>query len=95
MAAHPNFDWKEVQFFPIQLSLQGIRCLFNPQTGEWTRADSAPEQDSPEILRLKEELNNLKVKNDILLDMITAKDLDMQEADKLVQELDEIIAKQG
>ena len=93
MAARPDFDWKEVQYFPIKLTLQGTTCLFNPETGEWTRADHMPEQDSPEILQIREELNNLKVKNDILLDMITAKDLDIQEAENLANELEEMVSQ--
>lgn len=92
MVSRSDFDWKLVSYFPIQLNLHGVAWMFNPETGEWQRGDQLSEEDSPEINQRREELYNLKVKNDILLDMITAKDLDMQEAEKIVGELEEMVS---
>mmetsp|Transcript_4718 Transcript_4718/g.7106 ORF Transcript_4718/g.7106 Transcript_4718/m.7106 type:complete len:97 (+) Transcript_4718:1314-1604(+) len=94
MVSRPDFKWEDIAFFPVELNLRGVRCHLNPETGEWFRVGHNAPTESPEIRQLQENLNTLKLKNDILLDMITAKELDRTEATKLKAELEELVSKE-
>ena len=86
MSAH-TFDCNRVGFFPIELNLKGQRVEFDFGSGEWkTQSDSQPQD-------IEKELEQLRVKNSILLDMITARELDLNEALKLQQELRDLLNK--
>lgn len=80
-------------FFPIEITLYGTRASFNPETGEWNTIGITNNEDSPELKRLQEDLNLLKIKSDIVLDMITARELDLNEATKLKSELEDLVSR--
>ncbi|CAG9322560.1 unnamed protein product [Blepharisma stoltei] len=93
MVSRPDFDWKNVPFFPIKLTLHGTSASFHPETGEWQTIEIQSSEDSPELKRIQEDLNTLKIKSDIVLDMITARELDLGEASKLKSELEDLVSK--
>lgn len=88
-----NVDWKNVPFFPVLINFQTFVADFDTDTGEWKKKELQDSADSPEVKRMLEDLENLKIKNDILLDMLTVKDLDLIEAQKLKKELEDLVSR--
>lgn len=88
MSAH-TFDWNLVGYFPIELNLKGQKVEYDFSSGEWKNLSSSNAQPQ----NTEKELEQLRVKNSILLDMITARELDLTEALKLQQELRDLLNK--
>ena len=88
-----NIDWNNIPFLPVSIRFEDFYAEFDVENGEWRKRDRKISEESPEFKRMQEELSNLKIKNDILLDMLTVKDLDLIEAQKLKKELEDMISR--
>jgi hypothetical protein len=80
--------------FDIELNLQGVRCVFDWDNASWLTSgarQSEPQQSEDEVTRLKQEVKNLELKNEILLDMLTVKELDLQKAKQLKKEIEDLV----
>ena len=93
MEAAENADWKNIPFLPIIVNFQTFVADFDAATGEWKKKDLRDYEESPELKRMQQDLEDLKIKNDILLDMLTVKDLDLIEAQKLKKELEDLVSR--
>jgi hypothetical protein len=93
MEAVEAINWDSIPFLPVSINFQNFVAHFDTETGEWKKQELQENEESPELKRMKEDLDNLKIKNDILLDMLTVKDLDLIEAQKLKKELEDIVSR--
>ena len=93
MEVAENIDWRDIPFLPILINFQTFIADFDTTTGEWRKKELQDSAESPELKRIQEDLENLKIKNDILLDMLTVKDLDLIEAQKLKKELEDLVSR--
>ncbi|OMJ87683.1 hypothetical protein SteCoe_10527 [Stentor coeruleus] len=93
MEAAEVTDWKNIPFLPISINFLTFVANFDSDVGEWIKVDLKEREDTPELKRLGEDLESLKTKNDILLDMLTVKDLDLIEAQKLKKELEDLVSR--
>jgi hypothetical protein len=93
MEAGEFTDWKNIPFLPIFINFQTFIADFDPNSGEWRKKELQENEESPEIKRIIEEIDGLRLKNDILLDMLTVKDLDLNEAQKLKKELEDLVSR--
>lgn len=93
MEAGDFTDWSKIPFLPVNIKFPTFYADFDPATGEWKKQGIAESQESAEVRQIREEIENLRIKNDILLDMLTVKDLDLIEAQKLKKELEDLVAR--
>ena len=93
MEAGDFTDWSKIPFLPINIKFQSFYADFDTLTGEWKKQGIVESHESPEVRQINEEIENLRTKNDILLDMLTVKDLDLIEAQKLKKELEDLVAR--
>lgn len=93
MEAAEVVDWKNIPFLPVTINFQTFLADFDCNSGEWRKKELQDNEESPELKRILEDLENLRLKNDILLDMLTVKDLDLIEAQKLKKELEDLVSR--
>ena len=80
--------------FPIELNLQGTRCVFDWENATWVSSGARPSEVQPsedEVTQLRQEVKNLELRNEILLDMLTVKELDLQKARQLKKEIEDLV----
>lgn len=80
--------------FDIELNLQGVRCFFDWENATWVTSgvrQSESQQGEDEATRLRQEVKNLELRNEILLDMLTVKELDLQKAKQLKKEIEDLV----
>jgi hypothetical protein len=93
MEAGDFTDWTKIPFLPINIKFTTFYVDFDCSSGEWKKQGIIESSESPEIRQINEEIENIRIKNDILLDMLTVKDLDLIEAQKLKKELEDLVAR--
>ena len=56
-------NWANVPFLPVTINFQTFIASFDVVSGEWQKKELKDSHESPELKRMQEDLENLRIKN--------------------------------